>query len=127
MNAKPRGPKRRAEDNDDVSPDVQAALRSLGWTAPQCEEDVLAAESELATQRLPLPEKLQDPKAVFDGATEHGETPPSVLRFPGDPDIDATLARAAREGGHITPEIEEVMRRDREAAEREMDNGEETE
>jgi hypothetical protein len=36
--------------------------------------------------------------------------------------VEAGLARAAREGGRLSPEIEEAMRRDRDAAEDEFDH-----
>lgn len=108
----------RDEESDPLSPQVHEALGELGWLPPETERDVQRAEQRTSDQTLP--ETLRDPRAVFD-RTE--EPPPATIPFPIDPDIDATLARAAREGGHLTPEIEEIMRRDRQAAEREADHG----
>jgi len=100
--------------------DVHAALVAMGWSPPTGEDDVAALEAQLRGQTLELLAELTDPAAVFERAAPDAEA--TVLRFPDAPDIDATLARAAREGGTVTPEIEEIMRRDRAAAEREMDD-----
>jgi len=110
-------PDRQPTDSGDPLPVIHEAMRSLGWTVPQCEEDVLCAEAELAASPSPLPADLHDPNAAFQRRDESAGSE-VLLPFPGDADIDATLARAAREAGHIPPEIEQAMRRDREAAER---------
>ncbi|MHC4717690.1 MAG: VOC family protein [Planctomycetota bacterium] len=114
------GRKRKNEEQTEMEQDVHAALIANGWLTPTREDDVDAAEAELRDDPVELPADLADPAAVFERAAS--EAQPALLRFPGSPDIDATLARAAREGGTVTPEIEEIMRRDREAAEREMDD-----
>jgi hypothetical protein len=114
--------KRHTPDDEDIAPDVHQAAKSLGWVVPQSEEDVLQAERELSKQPAALPEELQDPKEVFERGAACGAAESKSLEFPPDPDIDATLNRAAREGGRITPEIEERMRQDREAAERNLEN-----
>jgi hypothetical protein len=114
-------------DDEALAAEIHQAIRSLGWAVPQCEADVLQAEAELAASPVGLPEELRDPKAVFDRAGKGAKAPPVSLQFPGDVAIDATLARAAREAGRITPEIEEAMRRDREAAERDLEDGKEGE
>lgn len=113
-----------AAEGETLAQDVHEAMRLLGWTAPVCDEDVLRAEAELAAKPPELPRALQDPNAVFDRPAQPPAAGPR-LPFPANADIDATLARAARECGHITPEIEEAMRRDREAAERERDRAQE--
>ena len=60
-----------------------------------------------------LPPKVKELIYIaIDAATTH-------LWEPGL--VDATLARAAREGGNVPPEIEEAMKRDRDAAEAELD------
>jgi hypothetical protein len=113
--------RRRVDQNEELAADIHDAMRSLGWTVPTCVEDVLRAEADLAASPSPLPAELQDAKAVFE---RPDESPGAdvVLPFGGDADIDATLARAAREAGHITPEIEQAMRRDRQAAQQERDD-----
>ena len=114
----PRGPQ--------LDADVHDALRSLGWIVPRCERDVLAAEGRLADAPADLPPGLADPKAVLAGASSLAGGPGRTIPLATDPDIDATLARAAREDRRIPPEIEEAMRRDRQAAERQSDHGSET-
>jgi hypothetical protein len=97
---------------------VVEAARSLGWLPPQSEEEVRRAEAEAEGKPLSLPDELRDPKEVFDRPT--GRAVPSI-NPPEDARINATLSRAAREAGHLSPEIEEAMRRDREATEKEAD------
>jgi len=121
-----RKPDNRDPDgSDDLEREVDEAMTSLGWKVPQTEDEVLRAEAELAENPAPLPDELTDPEQVFDRAPGQVETGAEPLLFPTDQDIEADLARAARDGGPIPPEIEEVLRRDREAAEREFDDGEE--
>jgi hypothetical protein len=104
--------------------DVHEAMKALGWAVPQDEEEVEQAEQALGRSPVPLPESLRDPEAVFERGGRGEQGRPSALAFPGSADIDATLARAAREAGRLTPEIEQRMRRDREAAEREFSDEE---
>lgn len=112
--------KRKNDDPLATEQDVQAALVAMGWAPPGAEQEVDTVEAELRENPVELPAELADADAVFNRPAP--EADPTVLRLPDAPDIDATLARAAREGGTVTPEIEELMRRDREAAEREMDD-----
>jgi hypothetical protein len=83
---------------------------------PQGEEEVAAAEGDLAVRGTPLPPALRDPSAVFGGRA----SPLPLREAPGlghSAEARQALARAAREAGRITPEIEQRMRRDRKAAE----------
>ena len=99
---------------------VREALAHMGWLAPQSEGEVAAAEPDLAVRGTPLPPALRDPSAVFGGRTAPlpaGDAPGLVRSA----ETQQALARAAREAGRITPQIEERMRRDRKAAEDEMD------
>ena len=113
--------RRRKDDSPDASErDVRAALAAMGWVPPASEGDVAATEAQLREEPVELPARLADAAAVLEHPAPGAEA--TALRLPDAPDIDATLARAAREGGTVTPEIEEIMRRDRAAAEREMDD-----
>jgi hypothetical protein len=112
-------PPPRGESERELADDVYDALHSLGWIVPQTEADVLRAETELAEAPPDLPVELQDAQAVLEGSRPRGGAAPRPLAFPPNADVDSTLARAAREGGRICPEVEEAMRRDRQAAERE--------
>jgi len=87
---------------------VYAAIEPVPVTA----EQVRQAEQTLAGQTIPLSASLRDPQAVFDRPV----SAPATIVFSTSGDIDATLARAAREAGHITSEIQERMHHDRQAA-----------
>jgi hypothetical protein len=94
---------------------VYEAMRSLGWIIPTTEEDVERAEALLSKENIELPEELRDPYAIL--ASMDSNCPPSsVESIPAATAIEENLARAAREGGAIQPEIEQQMRRDCQAA-----------
>ena len=112
---------------DDMEADVYDALRALGWVVPQSEDDVRDAEDELQPAPSDLPDELKNAEAMLRRPRRTAPPPAGPhLPLPSDPDIDSTLARAAREGGHIPPDIEEAMRRDRQAAERDAEDGDQT-
>ncbi len=113
---KPSRSERRQQRHTELTDNVAEAMRRLGWLPPDDEQAVQRAEAELADTPAPLPDALRDPQA----APPEGE--PVVCQFAPDPDTEATLARAAREGGDIPPEIERRMRADRLAAEQEIDD-----
>jgi hypothetical protein len=92
------------------------ALRALGWLVPQSLADVERAEQEMLANPLPLPEVLADPYQVFENL-EQSRRPVLKLQVPSTPAVEDALARVAREGGQISPEVEEQMQRDRRAAE----------
>jgi hypothetical protein len=107
----PRGP------DDELDRKIHAAMRLKGWIIPQTVEDVLRAEAELDDEGCDdLPEELMDPYAIL-----RRETPRPLkvrpLHSAGDREAEKHLARAARAGGEIPPEIEGRMRHDRAAAE----------
>jgi len=103
--------------------EVHQALRAMGWVVPQDGAAVQAVESKLAAEAITLPEALRDADAALRGLSQAVGVEPRPIAFGGDSDIEAGLARAAREGGTIPPKVEELMRRDRQAAERELDDG----
>jgi hypothetical protein len=92
------------------------AIRAEGWLAPETEQEVLEAEKTLAAERITMPTSLDHPRGLLyraDGAR--------TIHLP-QPKIESAeetenLARAAREGGKISPEVEERMKKDRDAAE----------
>ena len=112
----------RPPDNDEaLTGEVSRSLADLGWLVPQTEDDVARAEAALADDPPELPDTLEDPAAVFDGPDPTGAAPERIAQFPDNSDTDAGLARAAREAGRITGEIEDAMRRDRQAAQKDLD------
>ena len=102
---------------------MYAAMKSLGWIVPECERDVRHAAETLSVAAEGLPQALSDAGAVFDGKAADGGAPPHPVAPASDMRVDEHLARAAREGGTISPEIEARMRRDRQAAEKRQDDG----
>ncbi len=124
MSIDPPSDEPRDAGQEALERDISEAMTSLGWKVPQCEDEVQRAETELKGDLAALPEELQDPKAAFNRSVGQVRARPQVLQFFGDAEIERDLARAARDGGPIPPEIEEIMRRDREAAEREFKNAE---
>lgn len=103
---------------DDLELQVYEAFLARGWIIPQTEAEVSRAEAEMMEECEELPAELRDPYAVLGRASE---TRAKVLALQpvDDDETPKQLARAAREGKDIPPEIEERMRHDWEAAERE--------
>lgn len=116
---KPSRSERRQQRHTELTDNVAEAMRRLGWLPPDDEQAVGRAESTLADPPVQLPDILRDPQAVLSPPPGGGAV---VYRFGPDAEAEATLARAAREGGDIPPEIERRMRADRLAAERENDD-----
>jgi hypothetical protein len=103
---------------DDLELQVYEAFLARGWIIPQTEAEVSRAEAEMVGECDELPAELRDPYAVLSRALETGAKV-LALHPVDDEEMPKQLARAAREGKDIPPEIEERMRHDREAAERE--------
>src|SRR5262245_23316738 len=95
---------------------VYDAMRSLGFIVPTTEADVERAELLLAEQPVALPAELRNASQAIEALG--CECPASKAELgPATKDVELNLARAAREGGAICPEIEQRMRRDRRDAE----------
>jgi hypothetical protein len=96
---------------------VHEYLRSTGKLIPQTPEEVAAVEEWLSQHDVELPKTLRS----LDGCSlpRKLETP-IVIPFPRvSTETSEGLARAARDGKAITPEVETRMKRDREEKERE--------
>jgi hypothetical protein len=111
-----------AEPFDEHDAKILAALEKMGAVIPITLEAVKLAEEYLDKNPISLPAHLQDPHSVFGETTSQngGKKDRKVVSFvsPYRDAVEQDLARAARKGGEISPEIEEKMRRDREQAER---------
>ena len=114
--------------NNHLSDDADAAVEKLlyehyrrtGKIIPQTPDEVARAEAEDQVSPTKLPERLRNPDLFGQAPCKTGSRP---LRFPSvgaNPAVE-NLARAAREGGTISPEVEARMERDRAEAEREAD------
>ena len=101
-----------------LNPEIYAWLKKTGHVVPTTPEDVLCAEQTLAKQFEVLPEELAGPEIVLRRLDQQKESKPLrivQLFSPEQSFVERGLARAARQGGEIPPEIEERMRRDRES------------
>jgi len=103
---------------DGLSRGIDAALGVTGARLPRTEREVAAAEAALVEGDVRLPAALADANVVFERSGETDGSEPTARPLPTAKDVEVELARAAREGGVVTPEIEKRMRTDREAAER---------
>jgi len=94
---------------------VYQALEQDGSLIPTTPEAVARAEAELDNEDLELPATL----ANFDAALRHASQNHLMncmpLQIPTG--TEENLARAAREGGDVPPEVEAQMRADRAASE----------
>lgn len=111
------------EEDEQLLRDVNDAMKSLGWRIPLTAEDVRGAEEALAEVPVRGPAGLIEPAGKLDGGPVELSVRPQAFADRCDGDIETTLARAAREAGHLTPEIEEAMRQDRQDAERRRNHG----
>ena len=113
--------KKNVNTNDQaIEATVFQAIRSLGWLLPQTEDGVRAIAID--EDGITLPPSLLDPMNALSPRYRHQPiAEPDVW----DPLLVDELAQAARQGaGAIPAEVAERMRRDRDAAERKMEPGE---
>jgi len=107
--------KKTKPDRSTLEREVMRAMRGEGWLAPETEEEVLETEGKLASERITMPTSLDHPRELLHRPIEI-RTAQSKLA-PKSSEVEENLARAAREGGKISPEVEQRMKRDRDAAE----------
>jgi hypothetical protein len=92
---------------------IHQTLRRRGWLVPTNPEDVARAEEHPGVGAPPRPHgSLPDPDSAGGVLS-----PDCVVRIWGSAPMETPLARAAREGGVLSPEVEAAMKRDRERAE----------
>lgn len=115
-----RRQQRREAAHERLEADTYEAMVRLGWSMPTDDEAVRSAEDALAAESVALPAPLRDAGGVWSGRAEAKVRP--LLDVDDGGQIAGPLARAAREGGRIGPEIEQRMRADRLRAERERDD-----
>ncbi|NLF31153.1 MAG: hypothetical protein GX591_09740 [Planctomycetes bacterium] len=117
---RPSRQQRREAAEARLEADVHEAMMRLGWQVPTDDRAVRAAEEALAAEPVDLPASLGDARAVWEGRRAAEVRP--RLEADEDGTVDVPLARAAREGGPIPPQIEQRMRADRLRAQRERDD-----
>lgn len=103
--------------SDEMEQLVHEYLRRCGKLIPQAPEEVAAAEEWLNQQDIQVPKSLQ---SLDGGSLSSKLALPRVIPIPiQSTEVGEYLARAAREGKTISPEVEEQMKHDREQKERE--------
>lgn len=106
----------RSQLDESLDAQIWQAMLSLGWIEPLDDASLKQIEAEfeqaLASGELSLPKTLESPDAIFAKLQARKDAATSL-----DTAIQEQMARAAREGGTIPPDIEEKMRRDRKEAE----------
>ncbi len=100
----------------ELSRRVAEAMTAMGWLAPVTEQDVALAEQRLARRADAPAARLDLPPGQGPDAPRRGPIPAPPPGWAG-PDRSADLARAARNGQAIPPEVLQAMRRDRDRAE----------
>jgi len=90
-------------------------MREEGWLAPETEAEVLQTEPKLASETITMPTSFNHPRELLHRNIEIRTAQSTTT--PKSSEVEENLARAAREGGKISPEVEQRMKRDRDAAE----------
>lgn len=94
---------------------IHSALGGSRLRLPETDDEVASAESDLAASPSALPARLQDPMG-FLNAPATGRVI-ARARDASSGEVEADLARAAREGGQVSSEVDAKMRADRLKAE----------
>ena len=110
--------KHRLSD-DDLFDAIGEAMRTNDWRLPVTEEEVARAEAGLAGASPARAAGLRIPPVP--GLDPAAISPQRVIRLWDSEGMEDPLARAAREGGTLTPEVEAAMQRDRAKAEAAFD------
>ncbi|KER10594.1 MAG: hypothetical protein HY22_03615 [[Candidatus Thermochlorobacteriaceae] bacterium GBChlB] len=93
---------------------LQQTMQSLHWIAKLDDETLAADEAAFnqAKATIALPESLKSADAIFSKVKERRDA-----ALPIHDEIGKQMARAARDGGKLTSDVEERMKRDRQDAE----------
>lgn len=104
--------------SENMERDLYDALRTTGRLMPLSEEDVQRLEAEMRAEDDIEDEEFVVPPPILRRKLK---PPARIISLKKKDMIGPSLARAAREGSDISPEVEAQMQKDREAAERDMD------
>jgi hypothetical protein len=114
----------KSRNHDPAVPDrfedeVHAALAEGGYIPPTTIDQVRRVEEEQKGLPQDLPPSLQNAAAVLERSRRNlRAVAHHQARSSDNSEVEQNLARAAREGKELSPEVEERMRLDRENAER---------
>ena len=114
--AKDNNHKPSATDESAMESIVQRVLSATGRIVPRTEEEVADAEAQIKEDNVRLPDGLTKPPA---GPPSNDDAEVEPLRERPQTAASENLARAARCGNEISPEILQRMEEDRLIAERE--------
>jgi hypothetical protein len=90
-------------------------MHKANWFAPETVEEVAKAEADIADAKTDRPTSFQNPLELLKQELRLNYV--NCVSPKEDDEVTDGLARAARAGGVISPEVEERMRRDRDIAE----------
>lgn len=96
--------------------EILRAMRAEGWLVPETAEEVLEAERALSCNETHQVSRSIPPRELLSSSGKVRVIRSERHVMPGL-EVSENLARAAREGGELSSEIEERMKRDRDAAE----------
>jgi hypothetical protein len=109
--------KNLAPFNKEIDEEIFEAMCLTGLVFPETVEGVIHFENEMKNSKLKLPAQLSDHKAVLNRAktslTPARPTNTNIVSA----EVADNLAIAARNGREITPEIRELMNKDRKRSE----------
>jgi hypothetical protein len=107
--------KRSKLDSRALEREILRAMHDEDWLAPETEAAVTRAEARLAGEKLTIPTSFESPHDLL----RHSAKIRIIRRSERNEQNEACedLARAAREGGTISPDIEKRMKADRDHAE----------
>lgn len=101
---------RRVSDNE-----LLRAMHQAHWFVPETAEEVAKAEAEIGDAVTDRPTSFQNPLNLLEQEIRLNYV--NCISPNDNNEVTEGLARAAREGGVISPEVEERMKRDRDTAE----------
>jgi hypothetical protein len=104
-----------AEHDQELHRLVHWALEQDGSLIPISPEAVARVEAELESEEIDLPDTLSTFEKALERASENRRSKCLPLKLTNN--VEENLARAARDGGEISPEVETRMRSDRATAE----------
>lgn len=101
---------------------LREAMLDLGWIPPTTEQEFAEFEAQLRTSAAELPSELAEIADPLEAPRFSEGATPDTIPFP-QTEVQQNLARAARGGGQISPDVLERMRRDRSDSEGNVNGG----
>lgn len=114
--------KKNQENKPEFDKEIYKTLKTADLLFPETPSEVEQIEQELKEYLIKLPESISDASMAFDLICNSSNSEPPKMKpnISMNNDTRNSLARAAREGGDISEELAEHMRKDRKKARDEM-------